>query len=54
MNDIKKLEKFHNFSVNKQIEFLNHYERMKKEFKVLKSENAILKEGLTTLKGDSQ
>lgn len=53
MNDIKKLEKFHNFSVNKQIEFFNHYSKMKKEFKILREENTILKEGLT-IEGDSQ
>lgn len=53
MNDIR-IGKFLSLPERKQSEFFDHYERMKEEFKVLSKENTILKEGLTSLKGDSQ
>lgn len=50
MNDIR-VGKFKNLPENKQIEFFDHYERMKKEFKVILSENIVLKKGLSELRG---
>lgn len=54
MNDIR-IGKFLSLPENKQIEFFDHYERMKKEFKVISKENALFKERFNSLKeGDSQ
>lgn len=49
MNDIR-VGKFLNLPESKQCEFFDHYERMKKEFKVISRENALFRERFNALK----
>ena len=50
MNEVVILDNFKELSQEKQIEFFKYVKTLKQEFKVIREENTILKEGLNAIR----